>query len=90
MVPVEAWQAAAPSLPLAEAARPKPLRTASQVFSSAEQTAEAIAAAVARLANMEMNSEEIVKHTRQFGRDQFLKKMRAHIDGLLAERWNTP
>jgi hypothetical protein len=50
----------------------------------AEQTVAAISSAIKSLASIEIDSENISAQARQFGRDQFFKKMRAHIDGLLA------
>jgi hypothetical protein len=52
----------------------------------AEQTVEAICAAVNRLADIEINPQAIAAHASQFGRQPFVDKMRRHIDGLLAER----
>jgi glycosyltransferase involved in cell wall biosynthesis len=52
----------------------------------AEQSVEAISAAVRSLAAIEINPKEIAKHASQFGRDRFFQKMRTHIDGLLAEK----
>ncbi len=55
----------------------------------AEQSVEAISAAVKDLANIQIDSGKIVEHARQFGRDRFFQKMRAHIDGLLAVKHST-
>jgi glycosyltransferase involved in cell wall biosynthesis len=52
----------------------------------AEQTVEAISAAVGRLADMKIDPGQIAAHADQFGREQFFRKMRSHIDGLLAKR----
>jgi glycosyltransferase involved in cell wall biosynthesis len=89
MVPVEAMASGRPVVAFGRGGATETVADRLSGIFFAEQTAEAISAAVARLANMEINSEEIVKHTRQFGRDQFFQKMRAHIDRLLAERRNT-
>jgi glycosyltransferase involved in cell wall biosynthesis len=86
IVPVEAMASGRPVVAFGRGGATETVADCLSGIFFAEQTAEAISAAVSRLANMEFNSEEIVKHTRQFGRDQFLKKMRAHIDGLLAEK----
>jgi len=52
----------------------------------AEQSVEAISSAVKSLANQEINPAKIAAHADQFGRAQFFEKMRAHIEGLLAQR----
>ena len=51
-----------------------------------EHTVEAISAAVASLADTSFDPEQITKHARQFGRDQFFAKMRAHIEDLQAKK----
>jgi glycosyltransferase involved in cell wall biosynthesis len=51
-----------------------------------EQTVDAISAAVRRLADMKIDPDRIAAHADQFGREQFFRKMRGHIDGLLAKR----
>jgi hypothetical protein len=54
----------------------------------AEQSVEAISSAVGSLTDIEIDPKKIAAHAAQFGRDQFFQKMRAHIDGLLAEKRN--
>src|SRR5467141_3193266 len=71
MVPVEAMASGRPVVAFGRGGATETVADGLSGIFFAEQTAEAISAAVARLANMEINSEEIVKHTRQFGRDQF-------------------
>jgi glycosyltransferase involved in cell wall biosynthesis len=56
----------------------------------AEQTVEAISAAVRGLQDIKYDPKIIAAHAEQFGRDQFFRKMRAHIDGLLAQREADP
>jgi hypothetical protein len=35
---------------------------------------------------MKIDPGQIAAHADQFGREQFFRKMRSHIDGLLAKR----
>jgi len=35
---------------------------------------------------MKIDPDRIAAHADQFGREQFFRKMRGHIDGLLAKR----
>jgi glycosyltransferase involved in cell wall biosynthesis len=52
----------------------------------AKQTVEDISSAIARLSGLEINPQKIAAHANRFGRDQFLQKMRGHVDGLLAQK----
>src|SRR6185437_5021458 len=56
----------------------------------AEQTVADISSAVRNLSRLDMDSRKIVAHARQFGRDQFFRKMHRHIASLLAQRRNIP
>jgi glycosyltransferase involved in cell wall biosynthesis len=51
-----------------------------------EQTIEAISSAVKALAGLEIDPHKIAEHAQQFGREQFFRKMREHIDRLLEEK----
>ena len=55
-------------------------------MADAHKTVEAIVSAVDAVAQTAFVPETIAAHARQFGRDQFLQKMRAHIDGRMAEK----
>lgn len=86
MVPVEAMASGRPVIAFNRGgATETVLKDSSGVFFE-EQTVEAIGAAVRSLALMEIKPEKIAAHASQFGRDKFLRKMRAHIDGLLAKK----
>jgi glycosyltransferase involved in cell wall biosynthesis len=86
MVPVEAMASGRPVVAFKQGgATETVVEGVSGVF-FAEQTVEAIIDAVKRLAEVNLDPQNIADHARQFGREQFLKKMRAHIEGLLAER----
>lgn len=54
-----------------------------------EQTVEDLSSAIRRLSEIELDPEKITAHAKQFGRDQFFERMRAHIDGLLAAKRGT-
>jgi hypothetical protein len=77
MVPVEAD---VPSSSSVEAERPKP------GVSSPSRTDRGHFGGGRKSGGIEINPERTAAHASQFGRDQFFRKMRAHIDGLLAER----
>jgi glycosyltransferase involved in cell wall biosynthesis len=49
-----------------------------------EQTIDAISSAIAQFERLEFVPEKIAATVRQFGREHFFRKMRTHIDGLLA------
>jgi glycosyltransferase involved in cell wall biosynthesis len=86
MVPVEAMASGRPVVAFKQGgATETVVEGVSGVF-FAEQTVEAIIDAVKRLAEINLDPQNIADHAQQFGREQFLKKMRAHIEGLLAER----
>jgi glycosyltransferase involved in cell wall biosynthesis len=84
MVPVEAMASGRPVVAFGRGGATETVeKGVSGVFFD-EQSVEAISLAVNSLAGIEINPEKIAAHARQFGRDQFFQKMRAHIDGLLA------
>jgi glycosyltransferase involved in cell wall biosynthesis len=86
MVPVEAMASGRPVVAFGRGGATETVaKDLSGVF-FAEQTAEAISSAVRNLAGIEIDPAKIAAHASQFGRDQFFQKMRAHIDGLMAER----
>lgn len=86
MVPVEAMASGRPVVAFARGgATETVLQGVSGVFFG-EQTVEAICKSVRSLADMECDPSKIAAHARQFGRDQFFNKMRAHIDSLMAKR----
>jgi glycosyltransferase involved in cell wall biosynthesis len=86
MVPVEAMASGRPVIAYGKGgATETVLANVSGVF-FAEQTVEAICSAVNKLADLKIDPEKIAAHASRFGRDQFLQKMRSHIDQLLSQR----
>jgi glycosyltransferase involved in cell wall biosynthesis len=86
MVPVEAMASGRPVIAFGRGGATETVAKGVSGLFFADQSVEAISAAVEDLANIEIDPEKIAAHAKQFGRDQFFKKMRAHIDHLLAER----
>jgi glycosyltransferase involved in cell wall biosynthesis len=86
MVPVEAMASGRPVVAFGQGGATETVAIGVSGVFFAEQTVEAISSAVKSLAGMEIDSEKIAAHARQFGRDPFFQKMRTHIDGLLAKR----
>lgn len=83
MVPVEAMASGRPVVAFGRGgATETVVEGVSGVF-FAEQTTEAISAAVKRLDEIKIDPKDIAEHARRFSREQFLEKMRRHIDGLL-------
>ena len=80
------WPAAGPSLLSARAARSRPWRRAQPASFSTNKASRRFRLRSGSLADLSLNSVAIAKHAEQFGRAQFLQKMREHIDGLLAGR----
>ncbi len=86
MVPVEAMASGRPVVAFGRGGATETVIDGVSGVFFAEQTVEAICAAVKRLADIEVNPQAIAAHANQFGRQPFVDKMRRHIDGLLAER----
>jgi glycosyltransferase involved in cell wall biosynthesis len=86
MVPVEAMASGRPVVAFGRGGATETVVDGVSGVFFAEQTVEAICAAVNRLADIEINPQAIAAHASQFGRQPFVDKMRRHIDGLLAER----
>jgi glycosyltransferase involved in cell wall biosynthesis len=86
MVPVEAMASGRPVIAFAKGGATETVAKDVCGLFFAEQTVEAISAAVGSLANIEIDSEKIVAHANQFGREQFFQKMRAHIDEKLRQK----
>jgi glycosyltransferase involved in cell wall biosynthesis len=90
MVPVEAM---ASGRPVIAYARGGALETVVSGLTGAffeEQTVEAITAAVQSLQDKTVDSQGIAAHAQQFGRDQFLQRMRASIDQLMFAKSKKP
>ena len=81
MVPVEAMASGRPVIAFGRGGAIETVaRDVTGVF-FAEQTVEDLSSAIRRLSEIEIDPEKITAHAKQFGRDQFFEKMRAHIDG---------
>jgi glycosyltransferase involved in cell wall biosynthesis len=89
MVPVEAMASGRPVIAFGRGGATETVAEGISGIFFTEQTAEAISAAVRRLAALEIDSSKIAAHASQFGREQFLRKMRTHIDELMAARKRT-
>jgi glycosyltransferase involved in cell wall biosynthesis len=88
MVPVEAMASGRPVVAFGRGGATETVaKDISGVF-FAEQTVGAISSAVESLKQIEFDPVKIASHAKQFGRDQFLQKMHAHIEGLLAKKAN--
>jgi glycosyltransferase involved in cell wall biosynthesis len=86
MVPVEAMASGRPVVAFGRGGATETVAAGLSGVFFAEQSVEAISSAVKSLADIEIDPEKIVAHANLFGRDQFFRKMRAHIDGLLAAK----
>jgi glycosyltransferase involved in cell wall biosynthesis len=86
MVPVEAMASGRPVVAFGRGGAVETVANGVSGVFFTEQTVAAISSAVSTLAGMEIDSGKITEHARQFGRDQFFRKMRTHIDSLLAEK----
>jgi glycosyltransferase involved in cell wall biosynthesis len=86
MVPVEAMASGRPVVAFGRGGATETVADGISGVFFAEQTVEAISAAVRRLASLDIDPAKITAHANQFGREQFFRKMRAHIDGLLAAK----
>jgi glycosyltransferase involved in cell wall biosynthesis len=84
MVPVEAMASGRPVVAFGRGGATETVADGISGVFFAEQTVEALSSAVGRLAGIDIHPEKIAAHADQFGKDPFLEKMRAHIDGLLA------
>jgi glycosyltransferase involved in cell wall biosynthesis len=89
MVPVEAMASGRPVVAYGKGGATETVVDGVSGTFFAEQSVEAIASAVKRLAELELDPTEIAAHADQFGRAQFFRKMTSHIDGLLAGRSGT-
>ncbi len=86
MVPVEAMASGRPVVAFGRGGATETVADGLSGVFFTEQTAAAISSAVRHMADLTIDSGKIAAHAEQFGREQFLRKMRGHIDGLLAAR----
>jgi glycosyltransferase involved in cell wall biosynthesis len=84
MVPIEAMASGRPVIAFGRGGALETVaRDLTGVFFE-KQTVGDISSAIRRLSEIDLNPETIAAHAKQFGRDQFFARMRAHIDGLLS------
>jgi glycosyltransferase involved in cell wall biosynthesis len=83
MVPVEAMASGRPVIAFGRGGATETVAEGTSGVFFVEQTVDAIIAAVKKFDEISFDPQQIVHHAKQFGRQQFLGKMRAHIDGLL-------
>jgi glycosyltransferase involved in cell wall biosynthesis len=86
MVPVEAMASGRPVVAFGRGGATETVAEGVTGVFFTEQTVEAISSAVKRLSELALDPAKIAAHASQFGREQFLQKMRHHIDGLLAQK----
>jgi glycosyltransferase involved in cell wall biosynthesis len=86
MVPVEAMASGRPVVAYGRGGAVETVANGLSGVFFADQTVEDISSAVRNLSTIEIDPGKIVAHAKRFGRDQFFQKMRAHVDGLLAQR----
>jgi glycosyltransferase involved in cell wall biosynthesis len=86
MVPVEAMASGRPVIAFGKGGAVETVKAGATGVFFDEQSVEAISAAIRSLANLQFDSADISRHAEQFGKGQFLQKMREHIDGLLARK----
>jgi glycosyltransferase involved in cell wall biosynthesis len=85
MVPVEAMASGRPVVAFGRGGATETVAKGLSGVFFEKQTVEEISAAVRSLKDIEIDPEKIAAHAKRFGRDQFFRKMRTHIDGLLAQ-----
>ncbi len=86
MVPVEAMASGRPVIAFGRGGATETVASGISGIFFAEQTIDAIAAAVENLSRMEIDPGRIATHASQFGQAQFFTKMRTHIDRLLDQK----
>jgi glycosyltransferase involved in cell wall biosynthesis len=86
MVPVEAMASGRPVIAFERGGATETVVAGETGVFFAEQTVEAISAAVRSLQTIRIDPARIASHAAQFGQEQFFKKMQSHIDALFASR----
>ena len=86
MVPVEAMASGRPVVAFGRGGATETVATGLTGTFFEKQTTGAVVQAVRSLACMDISSEKVIAHARQFGREQFFRRMRTHIDSLLTQR----
>jgi glycosyltransferase involved in cell wall biosynthesis len=86
MVPVEAMASGRPVVAFGKGGATETVEAGVSGIFFTEQTVEAICTAVRSLASIPLDPADIARRAQRFGRDQFFKEFRAHIDGLMTKR----
>jgi glycosyltransferase involved in cell wall biosynthesis len=86
MVPVEAMASGRPVIAFGRGGAVETVAKGLSGVFFAEQTLESISLAVKELDKIEIDPAKIAAHAERFGKDHFFRKMREHIDRLLAEK----
>ncbi|MGX1166153.1 glycosyltransferase involved in cell wall biosynthesis [Bradyrhizobium sp. USDA 372] len=86
MVPVEAMASGRPVIAFGRGGATETVANGVTGLFFDEQSIAAINNSIARFERMSFEPEAIVAHALQFGREPFIRKMRAHIDLLFAQR----
>jgi glycosyltransferase involved in cell wall biosynthesis len=90
MVPIEAMASGRPVIAYRRGGAVETVASGLSGVFFEQQTIEDISSAVRNLSKIEVDPSKIVAHARKFGRDQFLRKMHAHIEHLLTRPRNPP
>ena len=88
MVPVEAMASGRPVIAYNRGGATETILPGATGLLFEKQTVKDITSAVRSLSGIEIEPEKIAAHARQFGRDQFIQKMLAHVDGLFAQKYS--
>jgi glycosyltransferase involved in cell wall biosynthesis len=86
MVPVEAMASGRPVIAYGRGGALETVTAGLSGIFFDRQTVEDISSAVGRLSELEIDPPKIAAHARRFGRDRFLREMRAHIDSFLGTK----
>ena len=86
MVPIEAMASGRPVIAYNRGGATETILQGSTGVFFEKQTVGDIWSAVRNLSDIEIDPGKIAAHARGFGRDRFFTKMRAHIDGLFAQK----
>jgi glycosyltransferase involved in cell wall biosynthesis len=86
MVPVEAMASGRPVIAYGRGGALETVADGVSGIFFETQTVEDISSAVKRFSKLEIDSQGIAAHAKRFDRDRFLREIRAHINGLLAEK----
>jgi glycosyltransferase involved in cell wall biosynthesis len=88
IVPVEAMASGRPVIAYGRGGALETVSAGTSGIFFEQQTVDDISSAIARFSELSVDPLKIAAEARRFGRDHFLRKMRVHIDALLAQRAN--